>query len=720
MVRRHPIIVSLVIIALMPFTLALAWYGGWALFFDMDKVSRMPATTIIYDRNGLEIERVYEQHRLLVPGDEIPRLLKQAFISTEDRRFYYHPGFDPFRVGKALFLNASGEQTSGASTITMQLARNSADMFEKTMDRKLKELFLAVKIEAFYSKDTILTFYLNRIYFGGHVYGIGAAAEAYFGKEPKDLSLSECALLAGIIAAPNKFSPWEDVKKARYTRKKTLQRMLADGYITDEEFAKADKEKFTLRPIIENPGTYVVPTVMEALPNIVTRDQIRRGGLRIYTTIDLRMQLTALRRLREQIQRIERSSDFKAARRKFKNREGNYLQGAVVGISNHDGGILCVVGGRSYEHSPFNRATQARRQVGSTIKPIVFAHGFNVLNLTAFTAVDGAKFDLRNPPAAAIPVGKKPKWISLRKALEKSDNYAAMRVGLTSGVEGVAHLVKQMTGRDIRPDPASMLGGCELSPFTMAHGYTTFANYGVLLKPFIVNEVRLHNDSLYFRHQHKRRRVLSPEISFQVHDMMRGVVDRGTARSLRTAHQLKGDYAGKTGTTNDYRDSWFVGYSSEVTLAVWLGFDYPVRIMNRGYSSRVAVPVWGRIMKDIEPHYKPEPYYPPEGVRKVNATEEKSFLFFWKKRVATGEPEYVRDDQRENALMKIDDSTRPSVTIFEERTWMEQTWDWFFPARGQDLFHDVGAQEPTVTIYDTRASRAPRAVPVGEGDQESP
>ncbi|NJK93302.1 MAG: penicillin-binding protein [Blastochloris sp.] len=280
--RRHPILSALLLSPLFLILALCLYYGIWALNFDMDKVSRMPATSIVYDRHGYVIQRLFDENRQLVDGKQIPQVLKDALLAKEDERFYWHPGVDPISITRALFLNLfSGRVASGASTITQQLARNSAGIFERSLDRKLKEIFLALRIELAFSKEEILTFYFNRIYFGGNVYGIGTAAEAYFGKQPSQLNLSESAMLVGIIAGPNIYSPWRNVENAKKVRAKTLERMVISGFITREQAAACNKEDLVLRPLMDKPGSYAIAAIQDELPNYLTQIHIYRGGLRI-------------------------------------------------------------------------------------------------------------------------------------------------------------------------------------------------------------------------------------------------------------------------------------------------------------------------------------------------------------------------------------------------------------------------------------------------------
>ena len=262
----------------------------------------MPATSIVYDRNGYVLQRVYEQHRILVKNEQIPEHLKKALIAREDERFYWHPGFDPLSIVRAISSNMiKGRVVSGASTITQQLARNSAEINAPTLDRKLKELLLAIRIELAHSKDDILLYYFNRVFFGSHLYGIGAAAEAYFGKEPQELNLSESAMLVGIIAGPNLFSPWKNPQQAKDVRNVTLDRMATEGFITKEEATKTKAAPLILRPRLDIPGSYAVNAIMKTMPDHLTRKHIFRGGLHIHTTIDLAFQQSAEQELEKQL-----------------------------------------------------------------------------------------------------------------------------------------------------------------------------------------------------------------------------------------------------------------------------------------------------------------------------------------------------------------------------------------------------------------------------------
>jgi len=701
----------------------LVHYAGWAMAFDLDQVSRMPATTVIYDRNGYVIQRLFEEHRILVAGEDIAPILKQAVIAKEDKRFRWHPGFDPIAILRSAFINLAGRKvTTGASTITQQLARNSAAMFERTLDRKIKEIFLALRIEAVFSKDEILTFYLNRIFLGGNLHGVGAAAEAFFGKSPKDLTLAESALMAGIIAGPNSFSPWRNPAKAREVRAIVLDRMAEEGFITSSQAAAAKKEPLVLRPRIDLPGSYVASAVQDSLPVFISHDLLYRGGLAIHTTIDLNFQRAAEERIEAALARLEQSRGYPHTTRAawLASDPGDddvppYLQSAFVALSNRDGGILAITGGRKHEESTFNRALHGRRQIGSTIKPFIYAHAFNTLNFTAFTEVDASPFDLTRPDPENFLEGPDPKWTTVREALARSDNFAVMRTGLAAGAESFVHFFAQCTGASAPPFPSVFLGTPELTPLQLASAYSAFANYGVIIEPFLVESIATRDGTLLYRHIDSRRRVLSPQIAYQVHDLLAGVVDEGTARSLRAEFRLQGPLAGKTGTTNDYKDTWFAGYSTEFTAAIWCGFDRPKPVMPAGYASRVALPAWAGVIGPALKAYPPAPFSPPPGLQRAQLKKETTSFFFFKKESLSGRPEWVRDDQRGTALARLDrDTPLAELLLAEPPSFWDRAVGWIWKPEPDDRFASTPAPQeaPRAVIQDNPETQAPRAEPV--------
>ncbi|HEY8965924.1 MAG TPA: transglycosylase domain-containing protein [Candidatus Methylacidiphilales bacterium] len=634
----------------------LAYYLAWAVAFDLNRVKEMPLTTTIYDRNGAVLRQVYEENRQWVPSEAIPDVLRKAVVATEDRRFYLHPGVDVVSIVRAAARNVlHGRISSGASTITQQLARNSAEMSERTMGRKLKEIALALRIERAYSKDEILTLYLNRIFWGRDCYGIGSAADAYFGKKPADLTLPEAAMLAGIISGPNTFSPWRSPAKAHQAMERSLGRMVERGYITEKQRQEALAEPLALRPLRQVPASYAAAEAVSEATRLLGEEIVRKGGLKIETSVDSAFQQTAEAEIERQLAEVEAQPGYgHTTRAEFLQSLGEreasgipYLEGTFVAIGNRDGGILALVGGRNFSESRFDRALYSRRQVGSTAKPFVYANAFNTLNASAATLVDWSPYDLRTATVGKTPLqGPQPDFVTFRQALATSNNYASVRIVLASGVDSYAHLFGKATGTAIPPYPSSALGACEVTPLRMTSAFSLFPNGGVRIEPWLVKRITGPKGEVLYEHKDKRETVLSSGIAFQLTSMMQAVVDEGTGNGLRLMG-LKGDIAGKTGTTNDYRDAWFIGFTSEVTAGVWVGFDKPSRITGDGYGSRIALPIWGRIMAEADQHYLPQPFAPPAGLFR-----EGVLSFF-----GGGDGAWLRDDQRDGYLQKIGDDT---------------------------------------------------------------
>lgn len=689
----------------------------------------MPATSFIYDRHGYVLQRVYEQHRILVTSDQLPRHLKQALVAREDERFYWHSGFDPVSILRALWSNISrGRIVSGASTITQQLARNSAEINAPNLDRKIKEMLLAVRIELAFSKDEILLYYFNRVFFGSHLYGIGAAAEAYFGKSAKDLSLSESAMLVGIIAGPNLFSPWKNPELARKVRNTTLDRMVAENFIPETEAEQIKKEPLILRPRVDLPGSYAVAAILETLPDYLTRQHIYRGGLHIYTTLDLAFQRAAEEELARQLISVEQSTGYRNQtraqwlRRSDPSNEDKpeYLQGAFVAMHNADGGVLALIGGRNYQESSYNRALYGKRQIGSTVKPFIYAHVFNLFNGSAFTKINATPFDLQRPEASYKDTAQKSEnLITIRHALARSNNYAAVRAGMYSGLDSLSYFLENLFQAVVPPLPSSCLGAFELTPVALASSFSIFPNYGVQLKPHLISQIKTSDEQILYGHIDQRRRMLSPQVAYQVLDLLCGVVDEGTARSLRSTWKISGQVGGKTGTTNDYKDSWFVGFNSQITSCVWIGLDNPTKIMNAGYSSRIAVPAWGRIMKLAQKHYKPKSFPPPPGLIQVKETVDKGFWIF-KKKQAVGRSEYIRPEQRDSMLLVLNEAEIQSLNAYRsmtnQKTWANRIKKWIgIRDKRTDkefaVIH-VPTPEEQATIYDNIKTHAPKARPV--------
>ena len=302
------------------------------------------------------------------------------------------------------------------------------------------------------------------------------------------------------------------------------------------------------------------------------------------------------------------------------------------------------------------------------MKPFIYAHAFNTLNCSAFTRVNSAPFDLKKP----YEFYRKPKrtnkdLITIREALAKSNNHVAVRTGLYSGMDSVSYFLGHIFEKDVPPLPSSCLGAFEMTPLALTSAYTVFPNYGVQIKPHLISRIETSDGQVVFGHIDERRRVLSPPISYQMLDLMKGVVDNGSGRTLKTYWKMKGQIGGKTGTTNDYKDSWFVGFNSELTAGVWVGLDKPQTIMPAGYSSRIAVPTWGRIMKLSQKHYPAGDFPPPPGLIQVKEMEEKGFWIFKKKKIV-GPSEYIREEQKDSMLLVMNQREIEDLKAYTYRT----------------------------------------------------
>lgn len=629
----------------------------WAHEFDISHVTSMPATTMIYDRHGYILQRIYEENRLPVRQEQIPEQLRQAVIASEDKRFYQHHGYDSVAIFRAFIGNLIGVRvSSGASTITQQLARNSAGMFERTVDRKIKEIFLARRIEQAFSKDEIITLYLNRIFFGKNIYGIGAAADAYFGKTVENLNLSEVAMLAGIISGPNSFSPWNNPEKAKLARTRALTRMQRKGFINQSEADHCESEPLVLKPLIDLPTSHAVSAIMDEIPEEINLNI--HGGLRIYTTLDMAFQNAAEKELDRTLQQIESSKEYKHSTRaaflklpESKRTNPDYLQGAFVAIHNGDGGILCMVGGRNYAESTLNRAIASKRQVGSTLKPFVYAQFLQNKNAAGFTEIDSTPFNLTRPKEAFL--NGFPHYLTVRDALRTSNNYCAMRAALAADIKTIAEIISEATGGEkIDPYPSTALGACSLSPLQLAQAFSVFPNQGIWVKPHFISRIETCDGTVIYRHIDTRRFLFSSPLAFQVHDLMRDVVDKGTGSLLRSNFDLKGEIAGKTGTTNNFKDCWFAGYTSAMTAVVWVGLDRPKQILPQGYASRIALPVWGHIMQLADAEYPPLNFPIPPNVRKSERRKALAWFFF-KAKPSDVPSDYIREDQPEPILERL-------------------------------------------------------------------
>jgi penicillin-binding protein 1A len=546
-----------------------------------------PVKTTIYDAKGIPLAELYAEKRIIVPISDIPKNLKDAVVAIEDERFYSHTGIDLRSIMRALYRDIiSGELKEGASTITQQLARNVFLTQEKTPSRKIMEMLLALRIETTLSKEEILYLYLNLIYFGEGCYGVESAARTYFGKHVKDLNLAECALIAGLIRGPEIYSPFKDKELAFKRQKIVLEKMLELGFITEKEYNDALKTKIIFS---ENKGTiwrapYFVDYVLGIVKNDLGFTNVERDGLNIYTTLDLKLQS-----LGEEVLKgtIEQAQSYRIS------------QGALVMIENKTGYIRVMVGGKSYKDSQFNRAVQAFRQPGSAFKPFVYTVAIQKGWKPEDTIVD---------EKISYKVGNK--WwtpqnydktfrgsISLKDALAYSINIPAVRLLEQVGIEDVINQsIKMGIPLDLTADRnlAIALGGLTrgVTPLQLVTAFSVWANEGILIKPIAIKLIKDRGGNIIYTSEIKSNRVMDKDVADTITGMLENVIKYGTGKRADCGYPA----AGKTGTTSDYRDAWFVGFTKQFTTCVWLGNDdnTPMNGVTGGVFPAMA---WSRFMK---------------------------------------------------------------------------------------------------------------------------
>jgi 1A family penicillin-binding protein len=560
-----------------------------------------PQSSLVLARDGQLLGELGTQLRMSVPIGTLPPYVGQAFIAVEDQRYYKHDGVDVVGLAAAL-KDALRGHARGASTITQQLVGNMhpdlIDRADRSISRKIHEQNAAREMERHYDKEQILEAYLNQIHFGHGWYGIEEAARHYFGIPASKLSLAQAATLAALPKGPALYDPLRHPDRARERRDLVLALMAQQGYVTDEAAAAAKAESVVTAPAVAIPGApYVVDIVKrEAEASGVP---VMNGGYQITTTIDAPLQALAGEALTSGLARAEARAGFKHP--VFATRtpgSSDYLQGTVIAMDPEDGDVLALVGGRSYADSHFDRAINALRQPGSAFKPIVYATAL----ADTFTA-SSIVYDT----ALAIPVERngvyRPKNddgqflgpMTLREALTRSRNPVAVEVGMTEGIDTIAALAHQLGIRTpIAPFPSSAIGSSAVRPLDLVAAYAAFDNDGSSVTPRYIHHIsEISGRVVYSEKGAARDSVLDPRVAFIVRNMMRDVVSRGTATSVRRYVPDRIEVAGKTGTTNNDTDAWFVGMTPEIVAGVWVGFDRPVPIAPGAAGGSLAAPIWG-------------------------------------------------------------------------------------------------------------------------------
>jgi penicillin-binding protein 1A len=662
-------------------------------------------TTTLYTDQDEPFATFYEQRRILLPLAKIPVQLRQAVLAVEDSRFYEHHGLSPRAIARAMVMNfLTRRKSQGGSTITQQLARVLFLTPEKKLSRKIKEALLAVEIEKHYSKDKILELYFNQVYFGHGAYGVEAAAQTYFKKSVGELNLAETAMLAGLPSSPNRFSPLLEPERARRRREHVLNRMMEMKVITREQAALANQSAFDEALFTRSRALapYFVEHVRQSLEESHGAYALYNSGLKVYTTLNLKMQRAAEEALVGGLRDLDKSRGYRPWKEhgpavtrtrigpytprtgeilpgtvlkvKAKSLEvqlGRYrgeiplesiqwtkitktadlvaafhegdpilvqvlsvderrrsvdlaleqdpeIEGALVALNPQDGAIKAMIGGYDFERSKFNRVTQAKRQPGSAFKPFVYATAFD-RGLTPSTIIDDSPityfFRIGGKEAEWSPENYDRKFhgpMTLRRALENSINVVTVKLIEQVGVDPVVRMAHQMgIESDLRREFALALGVSEVTPLELVSAYGVIANGGVRAEPFAIRKVTDSQGRILEEHIVETQEAMRPETAYVLMNVMKGVIERGTAVRARV---LKRPVAGKTGTSSEATDVWFVGFTPNLVAGVWMGYDVKRSLGSAETGSRMALPPWIAFMQKALADLPPEEFPVPDNV----------------------------------------------------------------------------------------------------------
>ncbi|MFZ4763399.1 MAG: transglycosylase domain-containing protein [Roseimicrobium sp.] len=630
--------------------------------FDLEALHKIEQASLIYDRRGDELGRIFVLNRVPIKIEQVPQHFISALTSQEDERFFQHSGVDMMGVLRALWLNyKAGEETQGASTITQQLAREAFKLkeLEKTgaknarYERKIVEWFLAERIEERYSKSEILELYLNRIFFGRQFNGIQAAAQGYFGKDVKDLTVEESATIAGIIKSPNNLEPLRFPERAKKARDHVFDRMHEEGHLS-----RSERDQLKAKPVVTAPRgvgarqTYVFEEIRHEVARIIGDEEAAIGGFHIFTTVDAKLQKAAEAAMKQRLESVESQpgyphqtfAQYRAELAAFKQRIDaktvpantpkpgpQYLQGALLAIDNRDGAVLAMVGGRDFLESMFNRAVQMRRPAGTAFVPFVYATAFQSPDYFPPQQLEDGPLDNRRVMIGGTQ-GILGEWgaekvekiryaengaISAREALLQGRNAATVRLGEKVGLDAIVDLAGRAGFADVLRAPSAFLGATEVKLDEMCLAYSAFARNGRRPKALtlvhritdkagkVIYQVKEDADS-------QVASVMDEIAAYQTHSCLVDALARGTGAPASAEYGLKKfPAAGKTGTHYEFKDLWFLGYSSAVTCGVWCGFDQQKPIYEYAFSNRIALPIWTDVMNASIADYKPEEFAPP-------------------------------------------------------------------------------------------------------------
>jgi penicillin-binding protein 1A len=593
--RRSVFSLLIVVILALFITVALA---GSSLFYylllkELPSIAalkdyRPSITTRVYADNNELIDEFFLEDRKVIKYEEIPKIAIQAFIAAEDARFFQHKGFDMQSMTRAFYKNLeAGRIVQGGSTITQQVAKSLYLSPERSYIRKLREALLAYKIDRYLTKEEILTLYLNHIYLGHGTYGIEAASQVYFGKSARDLTLPEAAVLAGLPKAPTSYSPYLHPDKAYQRQAYVLNRMHEDHYITEEEKEKALATKIRFRSI--KPKDKIAPYFIEHVRRYIQEkyggDVLYKEGLEVYTTLDIQMQAAARDAVEKGLQELEERGKY----------EKGSVQGALLAMDPKTGAIRAMVGGRDFSRSEFNRATQSRRQPGSAFKPLIYTAAFDK-GMTPSTVVVDAPVvypDPSSPDGVWRPKNFDRKFqgpTTLHNALIHSRNVITIKIleeiGLDYATSYAANLgISSPLSRNL----SLALGTSGVTLQELVRAYGVLANEGKRAAPFFIKKIVDRTGHVFEEAQPRIEQVIDPRIAFLTTYVLQDVVESGTGQRVK---RLGRPVAGKTGTTDDMRDAWFMGFTPSLVAGVWVGFDQERSLGRQEVGGQAAAPIW--------------------------------------------------------------------------------------------------------------------------------
>ena len=618
----------------------------------LDEVTRdlrldsAPEASLVFDRHNNLVLSFATEDRTNVTLDRVSKWMVSAVLTAEDRYFFRHAGMDVIGLARAAWVDLRARSVKqGGSTITQQLIRHVALTTDRNFQRKIKEALLALRVERRFDKNKILEAYLNRIYLGNGHYGVEAAARGYFAKPASELTIADGALLAGIIPCPAVCSPRTSPATARQRRDTVLRAMREDGVIDDQQYADARSTPITLAPPRHDPyavthhasgahgadavGLHFLEAVRRQVMQQFGADDVLKGGLRIYTTIDMTLQRHAEESIALRLSQLDKT---------------NTLEASLVALDPRTGEVLAMVGGRDFHSSPFNRAMQAKRQPGSAFKPLIFAAAIEQ-GYTPSSQVTGMDTPIHTAQGDWLPSGEHEAMnYTLRQALTVSSNRAAARVMQLVGITTAQTYARRLGISSPLPAvPSLALGTGEVTLVDLTSAYGAFANGGIIAPHTLVTLVEDRAGNVIWQSSTDRHpyRAVRAGTAYLISSMMADVINRGTASRVR-AEGFKLPAAGKTGTTDDYGDAWFIGYTPHLVAGVWFGYDEKKKIMNRGFAGTVAVPAWAHFMKKATEGNKPDWFEIPSDVERISVCRKSGM------RAADGCKLAVSEDGRQN------------------------------------------------------------------------